>query len=320
VDPLEAAGGRRVTLMARTEDPRTTRARAAIGARWRDDEGDEHRRRRARATPEVQDIDDDATDYDWDEVADIVCVGRGRIGVALAVAAKRAGLNFILADGPDREAADGSAGLAAALGVTDAETVEYLEALTEDLTPLQPVDPTIPVRVVDGPARPGLARDRIGTFYGAALRDWAVSCVSSPYGVLYTKASDASLSETYGSAQGPVEVTVLGAIDIDPEQPADGLEGWLSALAQEDDAEPQDEGSLQRLVFDNGVVVGAVLESPDGTRAIRARHGVMMTIRDGLTPTGRTGDQDRRIPARVALVSQPASRFGRLELLTAEPR
>lgn len=289
---------------------------------WVDRERDNNRgnpQRRAKPAPAIVDDDDteDIDESEWDEIADVICTGRGRLGLAVAVAARRAGLDVVLTDGPDEAAAPVPVGeLAALLGVTDEETAGYLDALTADIVPLPTVDPTLVVRVVDGPMHPEPERGPIETFFGAALIDWAKTCVASPYGLLYTRVADPRISVTYTGVNGPVEATVLDTIDIDPDHPVDSLENWLSALEQENDGALTASGSLQRLVFENGAVVGAVVESASGARTVRARHGVMLTLGDGLAPSGRDTDLDRRESVDVALVSRAGTRFGRLELLT----
>jgi len=300
------------------------RADAMMARHWIDDDRHEnrgHRQRTARSASIVdediaEDVTEDIDESQWDEIADVICAGRGRLGVAVAAAAQRRGLDVMLADGPVATT-DGSAGpLAGLLGVTDDETSAYLAALTEDITPQPGTDPIIPVRVIDGPLQPGSLRAPIATFYGAALMHWAESCVASPYGLLYTRVADPRMSVTYTGAGGSVEATVLDTIDIDPQRPADSLEHWLTALETENEGAFTTSGSLQRLIFENGVVVGAEVESASGIRTVRARHGVMLTLGDGLTPSVQAADLDLRESAEVALVSRAASRFARLELLT----
>lgn len=297
---LESMGGKRATFPAYPDDDRQDR-----------------RKRQARSAPNRDwDTVEDADETEWDDVADVICDGRGRLGIAVAVAARRVGLDVMLADAPAATVTPEADGLAGHLGITDDDTAEYLRALTEDFTPLPAALSAISTREVDGPLRPELPRGRIGTFYGAALRDWGMSCMSSRYGLLYTRVADPRLSVTYTGAGGAVEATVLDTIDIDPERPADSLEQWLSAFERDHGDEIPTSGVLQRLVFDNGVVVGAVLESAGGVRMVRARHGVMLSLgEEGSTPAA-ADDLNVRETAEVALVSRAASRFARLELLT----
>ncbi len=247
-------------------------------------------------------------DIDWDDEADVVCVG-GPFGSALAAAAREAGLDVLLVD------AGGSpttgSGLAGLLGSADADSEEYLSALTEDFDPVEATAPDVPVRMVDGPPAAESRRTRLPTFHGAALRDWGSSCVAARYGLLYTRVYDPRLSVTYTGPDGTVEVTVLATIELDSDRPAASVANWLAALLDE---EGESHGTLQRLVFDSGAVVGAAISTEDGVRLVRARHGVM------LSPLAAVSDSSAEhletdTTAEVALVSRAASRFGRLELL-----
>ena len=317
-------GEKHSTVMSYTFDPRASRADVMMARNWTDDDPN-HRPRKSRGASIGNDESIEELDgAEWDDVADVICAGRGRLGLAVAVAVQRAGLDVMLAEGPrqpsDESDVEATGHLAGLLGVTDEDTVEYLQALTEDITPVPSTSPTIPVRVVDGPIHPDLTRGPIETFRGAALMEWAESCVGSAYGLLYTRVSDPALSVTYSGANGPVDATVLDTIDIDPERPADSLEQWLGTLEHDYDSELPRSGCLQRLVFEDGVVTGAIVETASGVRAVRARHGVMLALGDGLTPSGLPADLDRSEPAEVALVSRAASRFARLELLTRARR
>ncbi|MDQ2637318.1 MAG: FAD-binding protein, partial [Actinomycetota bacterium] len=94
---------------------------------------------------------------------------------------------------------------------------------------------------------------------------------------------------------------------------------WLRAQARDRRIEAHADSVLQRIVFEEGAVVGAVFTTPEGPLAVRARHGVTVTA--GGAHFGSTGSD--RLPAgdtelRVCLVSKHASRFGRVELLTSE--
>ncbi|WP_199255183.1 hypothetical protein [Mycolicibacterium mengxianglii] len=294
-------------------DDRAAHADVMMASQFAED----RRRRQSRFAHNVHEDDaDEADDANWDEVVDVICTGRGRLVAAVAAAAERAGLDVMLADGPAADAGSDPEHLDAVLGITDEETVAYLRALTADFTPLPAVEADIVTRVVDGPLRPELPKRPIGTFDGATLRDWGMACVSSPYGVLYTRVFDPVVSASYAGVDGPVEAAVLDTIDIDPDRATDSVERWLTSLEGTPDGVPVAAGSFQRLVFDNGLVVGAVVESPTGARTVRARHGVMLSFGDGVRQSGNGADLNLRETAQVALVSRTASRFARLELLT----
>lgn len=247
-------------------------------------------------------------DIDWDDVADVICVGGG-LGVAMAGAARAAGLDVLLVE------AGGSpttgSGLAGLLGSAHADSEHYLRALTEEFDPVDVTAPDVPVRVVDGPSPAESRRTRLPTFHGAALRDWGSSCMAARYGLLYTRVYDPRLSATYTGLDGTVEVTVLATIELDSDRPGASVANWLAGLVDE---EGESHGTLQHLVFDSGAVVGAALSTEDGVRLVRTRHGVMLSPLAAETDSSAE-DLEADSTAEVALVSRAASRFGRLELL-----
>ncbi|AQA03762.1 hypothetical protein BVC93_16500 [Mycobacterium sp. MS1601] len=295
-------GAKHATFTGESDDGSAGYAGVKAAGRWVDEDR-EYRPRQFRVSD--ADASQESDDIDWDDVADVICVG-GRLGVATAIAAREVGLDVILVDA-QAQSIDG------AFGLTDPDTVEYLRSLTEDFDPVTAVDPEVPVRVVDGPAQPEPRGSRLPTFHGAALRDWGSACVASRFGLLYTRVHDPRLSVTYTGPGGSIEATVLATIDLDAERPTDSLENWLSTL---DGEELNTSGSLERLVFDNGVVVGAALASATGVRMVRARHGVMLSPLGSEPEIERpAGELNAGEAAEVALVSRAASRFARLELL-----
>lgn len=244
----------------------------------------------------------------WDDVADVICI-RGRLGVAVAGAARAAGLDVLLVDAGGSPAA--GAHLTGLLGRTDADSEHYLNALTEDFDPVEAMASDVPVRIVDGPAPAEARRTRLPTFHGTALREWGSSCMAARYGLLYTRVYDPRLSATYTGPEGAVEVTVLATIDLDSERPAASVAKWSAALLDE---EGESHGTLQHLVFDSGAVVGAAISTDEGVRLVRTRHGVMLSA-PAAESDGGAEDLEINTTAEVALVSRAASRFGRLELL-----
>ncbi len=82
------------------------------------------------------------------------------------------------------------------------------------------------------------------------------------------------------------------------------------------DIDVLDAAPLDRLVFEDGRVVGVVLATADGPYAIRARRGVTIspTERDfsGADPVL----PDYEASMRVCVVGRTASRFGRVELVS----
>jgi hypothetical protein len=226
--------------------------------------------------------------YDWDEVVDVVCVGSVVTATAAAVASARAGLSVRLVNLPDS---------------LDAPTQEYLDSVTDDLgdPPTESVDPELPVRTVSAEAGPDRSGSVVPTFSGAALRNWAARCVSAPGGVLST-------------AVALGDAVVVGEVTFDAEPPP--LADWIEDRAHELDV-PDQAGTLTSLVFDDGRVAGAILDTPRGTLAVRATHGVVIAL-DGPEPRWPTTGVDAGTTARLAFATMSASRFARLEILVPQ--
>lgn len=264
------------------------------------------------------DTDTDLGGIDWDDIVDIVCIGRGAGALAVAICADRGGMQVFIADAGHGAGAGGAEAdsLAARLGVTDDVTVDYLNALTEDVGPLIrcAVPNQVPLRTIDGPQADS-GRNRIATFVGSALRGWADRCLASPYGLLYTTLAH-STAVTYTSAGETIEASVVGTIDVENGRLVDELDEWLTVRARELGTDEDSSNSLQRLVFDGGQVVGAIIDTPTGPRSVRAKRGVVMeTGGRALTPTLPADGLGSASSVMVALVTRAASRFVRLELL-----
>jgi hypothetical protein len=76
---------------------------------------------------------------------------------------------------------------------------------------------------------------------------------------------------------------------------------------------------LDRIVFDDGRIVGVMLSTPDGPLAVRARFGVTIASSDPFVEDSDTlfAPSDSA-GLQVCLVGQSASRFLRIELLKTE--
>jgi hypothetical protein len=266
----------------------------------------------------------------WDKEVDVVSTGSGLAGLAHAVAAVDTGAEAFVADSHGETE---SSGISVAVrsrvdrlhwlqvDVPDQETNDYFAALSADLGPLtrSARDVDLPIRVVEH-AVPVDRRGVVPPFVGARLRDWAARCLVSPYGYLYTRVPDLG-STTLRTVDGEsLEIAEIGSIRPDPANIGGSVLGWLTAQARDRHIEVHPATSLQRIVFEEGDVVGAVFTTPDGPLAVRARHGV--TVAGGGPQIAVPGPQP--LPAdgaalRVCLVGQTASRFGRVELLTSEP-
>ena len=265
----------------------------------------------------------------WDEEVDVVSTGSGIAGLAHAVAVADMGGEVFVAD--SRGDAEPRASVAVRsrvdrlhwleADVPDPETNEYFAALSSDLGPLtrSARDVAVPIRVVDH-AEPVDPRGAVAPFVGARLRDWAARCLVSPYGYLYTRVSDWR-STTLRTVDGEsLEVAEIGSITPDPANVSGSVLDWLTAQARDRCIEVHHATSLQRIVFEEGDVVGAVFKTPDGPLAVRAHHGV--TVASGGPQVTMGAGHPLPVDGatlRVGLVGQTASRFGRLELLTSEP-
>jgi hypothetical protein len=117
-----------------------------------------------------------------------------------------------------------------------------------------------------------------------------------------------------------LQVTEIGSITPDPANVGGWVLDWLTAQVRDRSIEVRQATSLQRLVFENGNVVGAVFTTPDGPLAVRARRGVTVGGRGPqFTVAAERSLLADDATVRVCLVGQTASRFGRVELLTSEP-
>ncbi|WP_422748684.1 FAD-binding protein [Mycobacterium sp. WMMD1722] len=243
----------------------------------------------------------------WDDEVDVVCIG-GVVGtLASAVVAADAEVEVYVAT---TVASDGGW---LGTGVTDPETLEYFAALTAGPGPVEPTtDDGVPMRVVhDAPADERRGR-KVAPFFGGRLDAWAADCLSSPYGLLHTRVTDWDTTAMRTLDDKPVQVKIVGTMALDGPDGASSLAGWLFDAADARGIDIHTDTALQRLVLEEGIVTGAVLDTADGPWAIRARHGVTLApaVTVGEAAVAAGGSQ-----VQVALVSQTGSRFARVEAL-----
>ncbi|MUL80797.1 MULTISPECIES: FAD-binding protein [unclassified Mycolicibacterium] len=259
----------------------------------------------------------------WDDEVDVVCCGSGFGALAAAIAAADAGLDVHIArpgiPSDPQSVAPGPEAPWLGAGIEDSETREYFEALSADLERRADAeyDAEPMVRAVSE-WTPVSGRGRIAPFYGARLQDWAQCCLTSPYGVLYTRLTDRGMTPMKARSGEEIQVKVLGVLEADGAAgTASVLGDWLSAQVLDRQIPTSDNSTLQRIVFEEGEVLGVVIDTADGPLALRARHGVAVSTELGGAGSGSAAGQliEPGKPLQVGLVGYNASRFGRVELL-----
>jgi hypothetical protein len=255
----------------------------------------------------------------WDDEFDVVCCGSGFGSLACAIVATDAGLDVLISQPGIKDRQDSNDRVLGP-GIADPESRVYLDALSADVGALQPsgAEPTVRSATPQAPAKPGTP---IEPFFGARLRDWAAQCLQSPYGVLYTRLIDRGTKPMKTRSGEEIEVNILGSL-----APGTGigvasaLNEWLIAQTRDRDIPTYEDSALQRIVFEEDEIVGVVIDTPDGPRAVRARHGVAIaTVNQQIAPGG--GASPVAAPGRliqVGLVGLAASRFARVELLATD--
>jgi hypothetical protein len=270
------------------------------------------------------------SEVDWDAEVDIVVIGAGIGGLANAIAAVDAGAEVLVADAVPLSRGDAAPGalrerVEARYGTLlpetlDTETNEYFAAISEGaLESAAPQQSDVPRRVARNLSQDEAFGRYIEPFVGSRLVSWAAQCITSPYGLVYTSMRNWRTTTMRSTNGESIEVFSIGAVDWAEGSGQCDLRQWLADQARERDIEVQTGNALERIVFEEGVVVGVVLSTPDGPYTVRARAGVTLAPADqdpGVdAPTG-LGDGHR---LHVCLVGRTASRYGRVELLSTEP-
>ncbi|MGE2712757.1 hypothetical protein ACQI4L_01730 [Mycolicibacterium litorale] len=246
----------------------------------------------------------------WDQEVDVLCVG-GVVGaLASAVVAADAAVEVLVVTPADQDRgwpAD---------HVADEDTLEYFAALVDGLSTQPRPTGDVPVRAVRSLTAAERRSRNIPPFYGGRLRKWTEQCLVSPFGLLHTRVSDWRTTTMRTLDNRPVQVKVIGTMTLPEAGGAVPLATWLTSEARMRGIDMRDDAVLQRIVFEEGVVTGAVFDTADGPYAVRARHGITLAPRVA-HPTA--GDVRGGNEAEVALVSEIGSRFARVELLAAAP-
>ncbi len=245
----------------------------------------------------------EASEWQWDDVVDVICAGAGPGALAHAISCVDNDLDVELAQAE------------IPWDDTDPDTVGYLRSMTEGLgldagvrdlelraEHVEPVPPRTDRRATIEP------------FFGSRLRDWSVRCIASPFGVIYSHVPDA-MTPMRGAGGETIRVAVLGDYRPEGDRPGAAVTEWLQDQADEHGLLGETPTALQRLIFEYGRIAGAALSTPDGTRLVRATAGVALSV--GPMPADIDWPVQSGLPerAQVAVVSRTASRFGCVELL-----
>ncbi|MCV7215077.1 hypothetical protein H7J51_07245 [Mycobacterium crocinum] len=253
---------------------------------------------------EIDEGPGEASEWQWDDVVDVICAGAGPGALAHAICCADHDLDVELADA---EISWRSA---------DPDIAAYLQSMTEDLglsdTPATDLELSAE-RAKPVPVKTD-RRATIEPFFGSRLRDWSVRCIASPFGVIYSQIPD-FLTPMRADGGETIRVAALGSFRPDGDQPGAALTEWLRGQVREREIYGEAGMALQRLIFEEGRIAGAELSTPDGTRLVRATHGVALSV--GASPADADWPVQDEFPdgAQVAVVSRTASRFGRVELL-----
>lgn len=239
----------------------------------------------------------------WDDEVDVLCVGSGPGVLAHAVFSAGMGADVLLVD---------------AAAPTDADTLAFLGSMTDDLGPVTPAGADLEASVLRAEPVPARTDPRapIEPFIGARLREFALRCVASPFGVLYTEVPDAGWTAMRIEAGDTVQVASIGTFRAGVEAPAPALTAWLDEQAHACGVARAADSVAQRLIFENGRVAGAELAAPSGTTLVRALAGVALSTRSA--PDGGEWPAQPELGGRtadVAIIARTAGRFGRLVLL-----
>ena len=266
----------------------------------------------------------------WDEEVDVAVVGAGIGGLANAIAAVDAGGEVLVVDARPHAFGGGHPGalrervearpLSLLPETVDPETTEYFAAVSEGV--LQVPQPAGEVSVPRRNARNLSSDEAFGSvepFFGSRLNAWAEQCITSPYGLMYTSMRDWQTTTMRSGNGESIEVCSVGAMDWAPGFGEGDLRQWLLAQAEERDIEVQPSSTLERIVFEEGLIVGIVLSTPTGPWAVRTRAGICLAPGDQDAYEGASVGPEAGDRLHVCLVGRTASRYGRVELLATEP-
>jgi len=258
------------------------------------------------------------SDTQWDHEVDVVCLGAEGGVLAAGLVATNEDLDVYL--GITESAGGGDLAASLTYRGGDGQTTKHLAGFDYAFGGVGPAQSFWPVRAVEGavPPRPH-RRAAVEPFFGAVLEQWAHRCAAAPNGLVYNRVTRRQMTEMRSSTRGEkVEVAVVGSVELSPHLPALSLQEWLRSQSRDRGLLPETDVRLVKLVFEDDGVAGALIETPDGVLAVRARENLIVGTRDFATErTHPLVSATAPVSADVCLVSKAASRFGELEIVTA---
>jgi hypothetical protein len=267
----------------------------------------------------------------WDEEVDVAVIGAGAGGLANAIATVDSGGEVFVADAappPRVEAAPGALRERVEVrrswllqDTLDFETNEYIAEIVEGLHESSGASPhpTVPRRCARNLSREEANSRFIEPFVGSRLGDWGSQCYTSPYGLLYTSMRDWRTTTMRSSDGESIQVRSIGATEWSDGLGESSLRQWLMTESRQRDIEIETDVALERIVFEEGAVVGVVLATPHGPYAVRTRAGVTLAPRDQDSVADYRDVFTAGERLQVCIVGRNASRFARVELLATEP-
>lgn len=259
----------------------------------------------------------------WDIEVDIACVGAGPSTLAGAVASADMGATVLLATPiVERSGTRSTIALKQRLGGflgswarpdMDEETGAYLTALSENFPSSHygVGNSRMTVRTVS--AMPSDCAD--AAFIGSRLRAWSATCLASPYGMIFSSVSGWRTRRMRAEDGQSLEVQPVGSISSANITAGLDTTAWLRSGVSARGLEDHRFTRLERIVFDDGRIVGIELGTSDGVLAVGIRRGLALSSGEPLAiqppkeVDAFTGD------LQLCLVGQSASRFLRVELL-----
>jgi hypothetical protein len=254
----------------------------------------------------------------WDHQVDVLCIGAEGGVLAAGVVAAHAGFDVYLGISEPSESGDLSAALSYEGG--DRPTTKHLAGFDYAFGQVDRAQTLWPVRAVDDmDPRPSLQRGVVEPFFGAPLEQWARRCASASNGLIYNRVGKRQMTEIRTTSRGEkFEAAVVGSVSLSPDRPALSVRTWLKNRAAEAGVRPRSGVRLVKLIFDDDGPAGALVDTGDGTVAVRARENLIICVGDSPAERGQPlVSACEPVSAHVCLVSKAASRFGEVEILTA---